>query len=194
MTNIAAFIDRDGTLNEEVGYIRRVADLQLLPGAARAVKHLNNKGVLAILTTNQSGVARGFYGVDHINALHERLATLLWEQAEAKLDAVYFSPYLPHGTVAPYNQESHCRKPNTGMIEQACADLQSAVGAIDLSQSYVFGDKVTDVDFAHNAGCHSVLLKTGYGTRVLEGKYQQITTPPEFVFDDIAQAVTTLFV
>lgn len=185
----AAFLDRDGTLNVEKGYIRVVDDLELLPGAAQAVRHLNDHGILAILTTNQSGVARGFYDEDHLHALHARLEKLLWDQAQAKLDAIYYSPYLPHGSVDAFAKDSPCRKPNTGMIDAACERFPG----IDRKASYVFGDKVTDVDFAHNAGCHSVLLKTGYGTRVLEGKYQTITTPPEYVFDTILDAVKALF-
>lgn len=187
----AVFLDRDGTLNVEKGYLRQVADLELYPGAAAAVKRLNKAGILAILTTNQTGAARGFYPLSHIEALHNRLAELLWEQAEAKLDAIFYSPYYPRGTVAELAKESDCRKPGVGMIQQA----QAQFSRIDLGQSFVVGDKVTDMELAQNAGCKGILLKTGYGTRVLEGKYQDLSalsTPPWQVSDSIVEAVEAI--
>jgi D-glycero-D-manno-heptose 1,7-bisphosphate phosphatase len=184
----AVFLDRDGTLNEEVGYIREVEKLVLIPGAARAVRLLNDAGVLAILATNQSGVARGFYDEDHLHALHGRLEKLLWEEAEARLDAVYYCPYHERGVVEAYRQDSPLRKPRTGMIEEACRRFPE----IDLKQSYVFGDKASDVELAVNAGCKSVLLKTGYGQRVLDGKYQVLQHPPDYICDNVLEGVKTI--
>lgn len=188
MGRVAVFLDRDGTLNEEVGYIRDVERLELIPGAAQAIKKLNDAGLLAILATNQSGVARGFYDESHIHALHDRLATLLDTQAGAKLDAVFYSPYLPHGSVEAYAKDSDCRKPGPGMIQQACAQF----GDIDLTRSFVVGDKATDIEFAFNAGCRGILLKTGYGQRVLEGKYQTLDHKPWRVCADISEAVDAI--
>jgi len=185
----AVFLDRDGTLNIEVGYIRAVEDLNLIPGAAQAIKQLNNLGVLAILTTNQSGPARGFYGEDHVQALHQRLEKLLWDEAQAKLDAIYYCPYHERATVEAYQQDHPDRKPGIGMIQKACERFPN----IDLKQSYVFGDKASDVEMAVNAGCKGVLLKTGYGQRVLDGKYQVLQHQPDFVFDTIGDAVQSLF-
>ncbi len=185
----AIFLDRDGTLNIEAGYIREVEKLNLISGAAKAVRQLNNQGILAILTTNQSGPARGFYDEAHVHALHHRLETLLWDEAEAKLDAIYYCPYHERAKVERYLQDHPDRKPGIGMIQQACEKFPN----IDLSQSYVFGDKATDVEMAVNAGCKSVLLKTGYGQRVLEGKYQVLNHQPSYVFDTISDAVAALF-
>ncbi len=185
---IAAFLDRDGTLNQEIGYIREVEKLELLPGAAQAVKKLNEAGVLAILTTNQSGVARGFYDEAHIHALHDRLAKLLWEEAGAKLDAIFYCPHHPRGAVEEYRQACSCRKPEIGMIQEA----QKRFGEIVLSESFVLGDKATDVDLAVNAGCQGILLQTGYGRRVLEGKYQELRNRPDFICEDVLQAVETV--
>ncbi len=184
----AVFLDRDGTLNIERGYLRNVDDLELYPGAAAAIKQLNDAGILAILTTNQSGPARGFYDEAHVQALLTRLETLLLDEAGAKMDALFYCPHLPHGTVEPFNITCTCRKPEIGMIEQA----QQKFPAIDLSNSYVVGDKASDVALGHNAGANSILLKTGYGQRVLDGKYQSLDHIPTHVCADITEAVSTI--
>lgn len=181
----AVFLDRDGTLNQEVGYIRDVEALTLIPGAAQAVRRLNEAGLLAILTTNQSGVARGFYDEAHIDALHARLARLLADEAGARLDAVYYCPFHERGVVAAYCQDSPLRKPRTGMIELAC----EAFPQIDRARSFVVGDKPSDMAFAANAGCRGVMLKTGYGTRALAGQYQQMTHAPTAIAESIVEAV-----
>lgn len=183
----AVFFDRDGTLNVEAGYIRDVKNLNLYDGAAAAVKKLNDAGILTILTTNQSGPARGFYDEAHVHALHARLEQLLMDEAGAKLDAIFYCPHLPHGTVEPYAGECTCRKPNIGMIQQA----QATFPQIAISTSVVFGDKATDVDLAVNAGCNSVLLKTGYGQRVIDGQYQVLNHQPTWVCDTVADGVDT---
>ncbi len=185
---IAFFLDRDGTLNVEKGYIRNVQDLELIPGVAQAIRCLNEAGVLAILTTNQTGAARGFYDLAHIHALNDRLQELLKQEADAHLDAVYYCPHLEKGVVPEFALDCQCRKPEPGMIQQALERFPD----IDLSRSYVLGDKASDVAFGKRAGCHSVLLKTGYGQRVLEGKYQSLPEPPEFVFEDMPQAVSRI--
>jgi len=182
---IAVFLDRDGTLNEEVGYIRQVEDLHLIAGAAQAIARLNTHHIYAILTTNQSGPARGYYDEAHVNALNARLEALLKAEGNAWLDAVFYSPYLPDGSVPEYTRESHCRKPNTGMIEAAVKQFPD----IDLAQSYVIGDKATDVEFGVNAGCKSILLRTGYGERVISGDYQTLSHNPYWVCRDISEAV-----
>lgn len=182
---IAVFLDRDGTLNEEVGYIKDVNDLNLIPGAAQAVKQLNDLGILAILTTNQTGAARGYYDEAHILALNTRLQTLLQQEANAHLDAVYYCPHYETGIVPEYTMVCHCRKPAPGMIEEA----KKCFPEIDLAQSYVLGDKASDVEFAQNAGCKGILLETGFGQRVLSGDYQSLNSPPYRVCRDIVEAV-----
>ena len=182
---IAAFLDRDGTINQERGYLRQLDELVLISGAAQAVRKLNDAGILAILTTNQTGPARGYYDEAHVMALNSKLETLLKEEADAHLDAVYYSPYLLNGSVPEYSKDSACRKPGIGMIERAL----EAFPEIDLPHSYVLGDKATDVEFAYNAGCTGILLKTGYGLRVLDGSYQVLEKPPHFVSESIVDAV-----
>jgi D-glycero-D-manno-heptose 1,7-bisphosphate phosphatase len=181
----AVFLDRDGTLNVEKGYIRVVDDLELLPGAAQAIKALNQAGILAILTTNQTGAARGFYGIDHIHALHHRLEALLWEQAQAKLDAIFYCPHLAKGSVAEYAIECRCRKPQPGMIEDAVLQFPT----LDLAKCFVIGDKASDVAFGHGVGATPYLVTTGYGDRVVAGKYQTLGQPPSAVFPSVVEAV-----
>lgn len=181
----AVFLDRDGTLNVEKGYIRDVADIELYPGAAAAVRRLNDAGILAILATNQTGAARGYYTIEHVHALNSRVTALLMQQAGARLDGLYFCPHYKDGTVPAYTRDCDCRKPLPGMIVQARRDFPD----IDLEQSFVIGDKATDILFARNAGCRGILVRTGYGEQVLAGTYQELEVQPEKVCADIAEAV-----
>jgi D-glycero-D-manno-heptose 1,7-bisphosphate phosphatase len=182
----AVFLDRDGVLNYEIGYIRNLNDLNLIPGVAQAVRTLNDHGILTCLITNQSGTARGYYPLDHIHALNQRLLDLLYQEAGAKLDAVYYCPYLnpDAGGIDPnFTGWSTWRKPNTGMLIAAAWEHD-----LDLSHSYVVGDKATDIDLAHNAGCRSILVQTGYGEAILQGTYQH-QARPDYVASDLARAV-----
>jgi D-glycero-D-manno-heptose 1,7-bisphosphate phosphatase len=161
------FLDRDGTLNVEAGYIRDVADLRLIDGAAQAVAKLNKAGVAAILVTNQSGPARNYYPESHIIALHDRLTALLAEGG-AFLDDLYYCPHLPDGVVPEYVKQCGCRKPAPGMVERAFSEHQE----LDTTQAFVVGDKATDIELARNCGAKAVLVLTGYGKSVLNGSYQ----------------------
>ncbi|HEY9676486.1 MAG TPA: HAD family hydrolase [Drouetiella sp.] len=177
------FLDRDGTLNVEVGYIRNLEDLNLIEGAAEAIKKLNKAGVAAILVTNQTGAARGYYAESHIHDLNARLVKLL-ENGGAHLDAVYYCPHLEEGTVAPYNVACQCRKPEAGMVHQAYSEHPE----LDSSRSFVVGDKATDVELAQNCGAKGVLVTTGYGTAVQKGQYQH-PVEPDFEAPSIVEAV-----
>lgn len=178
----AVFLDRDGTINVEAGYIHQVEDLHLMPGAGAAIRRLNQAGVPVVLATNQSGPARGYYPESHVHALHARLTALLAAEG-AHLDALYYCPHLPDGTVPELSGPCRCRKPEPGMLEDAACDL-----AIDLKRSYMVGDKATDVEVGHRAGAKAVLLRSGYGERVLAGEYQHPVTA-ECVAPTIVEAV-----
>jgi len=186
MARAAVFLDRDGVLNEEVGYIHRLEDLRLLPGVAAAVRRLNDLGWFCCLASNQSGPARNYYSVDHVHALHDRLQTLLWQEAAAVLDAVYFCADLSRpegGIVSEYAGWTTWRKPNTGMLVAAAWDHD-----LDLRRSVMVGDKATDIDLARNAGCYGILVQTGFGDRVLAGAYQH-PSQPDYIARDLGTAV-----
>lgn len=182
----AVFLDRDGVLNIEAGYIHKVEDLNLVPGAARAVRALNDNGFFCCLVSNQSGPARDYYPKSHVDALHDRLCSLLRKEADAKLDALYYCPDLspPEGGIHPqFTRWTTWRKPNTGMLVAAAWEHD-----LDLSLSFMVGDKATDIDLARNAGCRGILVQTGYGDRVLSGAYQH-QTQPDWIADDLPAAV-----
>ncbi|MEG4802346.1 HAD family hydrolase [Microcoleus sp. ARI1-B5] len=182
----AVFLDRDGVLNIEVGYIHKVEDLHLIPGIAQAVRRLNDQQIFCCLVSNQSGPARGYNPISHIEALHKRLCQLLENEAGAKLDALYYCPYLSAaqgGTNPEFTRYSTWRKPNTGMLVAAAWEHD-----LDLPNSFMVGDKATDVDMAHNAGCTGILVQTGYGESVLSGEYQH-HTKPDFIAANLVTAV-----
>lgn len=187
MSRPAVFFDRDGVINIEKGYLYSCEDLTLIPGAATAIHQLNQKQIFCCLISNQSGPARNYYSINHVEALHERLRQLLWLEGEAKLDAYYYCPYLSpnSGGVNPeYTGWSSWRKPNTGMLVNAAWHHD-----LDLKKSFVIGDKATDIDLGHNVGAKSILVKTGYGERVIENKYQHPVTP-DYIATDVASAIT----
>lgn len=182
----AVFLDRDGVLNIEAGYIYELENLNLIPGVAQAVRRLNDRGLFCCLVSNQSGPARGYYPRSHVDNLHERLCRLLHEEAGAWLDAIYYCPDLSPpegGTVAEFARWTTWRKPNTGMLVAAAWEHH-----LDIRRSFMVGDKATDVDLAHNAGCKGILVQTGYGDRVLAGAYQH-QTQPDYVAENLAAAV-----
>jgi len=177
------FLDRDGTLNVEAGYIRKLEDLHLIDGAAQSVQSLNKAGVAAIVVTNQSGAARQYYSQSHIQNLHKRLQMLLAEQG-ASLDAIYYCPHLPEGTEPELTMVCHCRKPAPGMVNRAFAEHPE----LSRQLSFVVGDKPCDVELAMSCQSRSILVKTGYG----DASLQTLTAKnikPDFVAEDICQAV-----
>lgn len=174
----AVFLDRDGTLNEEVGYLDSPDRLRLLPGAAEAVRLINQSNLKAVVLTNQSGVARGYYSEQGLEEIHRVLRQLLSREG-ARLDGIYYCPHHPE-------DECVCRKPRTGMIEAARREL-----ALDLSGSYVIGDKLTDIELAHHVRAKGVLVLTGAGREEL-AKLQERSDPvrPAYVASDLVEAVS----
>ena len=180
----AVFLDRDGTINVEAGYIRDLDQLALMPGAAGAISRLRKAGLLAILVTNQTGPARGYYPESWVWQLNNRLLTLLHE-AGTTLDGVYYCPHLPDGKVAAYSMACTCRKPEPGMLTRAAEEY-----GLDLARCYMVGDKATDVEVGHRVGATSILLTSGYGEQVLAGTYQELKAKPEFIAPDLEAAAT----
>jgi D-glycero-D-manno-heptose 1,7-bisphosphate phosphatase len=179
----AIFMDRDGTVTEEVGYVNHVSRLELFPWSAPAVRAINESPFLAVLVTNQAGVARGYFAEDLVGRVHEKLIEELGAGG-ARLDAIYYCPHHPSAGEPPYRQRCECRKPEPGMLLRAAADL-----GLDLSASYVIGDKYSDVAMAHRVGARGVMVLTGYGRG--EREYQSAAWPrtPDFVAESLLEAV-----
>jgi D-glycero-D-manno-heptose 1,7-bisphosphate phosphatase len=175
----AIFLDRDGTINEEVGYLCSFAQLVLIPQALPAIKLINASGMKSIVVTNQSGVARGYFTATFVDEVHRQIQEMLLPY-QAHLDAFYFCPHHPEG-LGSYRQECGCRKPEPGMLLAAAREL-----GINLEQSYLIGDTGKDMQAAVNAGVKAVLVRTGYG-REAETECSEIV--PHHVADDILEAV-----
>lgn len=160
------FLDRDGTLIEDVGYLERLDQLALYPWTADAVRLLNRAGFAAVVITNQSGVGRGIYPESFVHEAHAELDARL-AQGGARIERYYYCPHHPREARGQYLQACNCRKPAPGMIQQACADLD-----LDPARSWMVGDKWLDVGCGRAAGARSLLVRTGYGAGVEE-------TPPD---------------
>ncbi|NWG02428.1 MAG: D-glycero-beta-D-manno-heptose 1,7-bisphosphate 7-phosphatase [Syntrophaceae bacterium] len=183
MANRAVFLDRDGTINEEVGYVNHIERFFLLPKVGQAIRLLNQHGWKTVVVTNQSGVARGYFPESLIHQVHQKMKELL-EREEAHLDRIYYCPHHPDIGAPPYRQKCRCRKPDTGMIEEAVKALE-----LDLSQSYMIGDRGVDIEFAHQIGTKAILVLTGYGKGEWEYSAAQWRVKPDHVAQDLFGAV-----
>ena len=154
---IGLFLDRDGTINEEVDFLSSPNELRLIPCSAAAIHEANQLGLKVFITTNQSGIARGMLTEHDLTEVHNKLLSLLRNE-QAHIDAVYFCPHHPDFGNPPYRRECDCRKPNIGMLEQAAKEFD-----IDLHKSFVVGDRLIDIQTGNNAGAVSILVLTGYG-------------------------------
>lgn len=180
----AIFLDRDGTLNEEVGYITRPEQFRLFAFAAPAVQLINAAKWRAIVVTNQAGVARGLFSETFLTELHKQMLRQL-AQRGACLDAIYYCPHHPELGAAPYRCVCTCRKPQPGLLTQAAADWR-----LDLADCFVVGDRYRDVAMAHAAGARGVLVLTGYGRAEYERQRHGWPRQPEHVAEDLLEAVT----
>jgi D-glycero-D-manno-heptose 1,7-bisphosphate phosphatase len=164
----AAFLDRDGTMIHEAGYLGRLDDLRWFPWTADAVRLLNRAGFLVCVTTNQGGIGLGLYTEAFLHDLHARMAATL-EAAGARIDGWFHCPHHPSAIVERLRVDCTCRKPQAGMIRQAADRFE-----IDLARSFVIGDKLADVGLAGNAGARGILVRTGYGDDVYRAHGGQV--------------------
>jgi D-glycero-D-manno-heptose 1,7-bisphosphate phosphatase len=183
MTTRAIFMDRDGTVSEEVGYINHVSRLRLFPWTVPAIRAINRSSFLAVLVTNQAGVARGYFEEEMIGRVHDELVKEL-ARGGARLDAIYYCPHHPSAGTAPYRQQCDCRKPQPGLLLRAAGEHH-----VDLAASYVVGDKYSDVEMAHRAGARGVLVLTGYGRGEREYKSAAWPRRPDHVAENLLDAV-----
>lgn len=180
----AVFLDRDGTINEQMGYINHISRFHLLPDAAKAIKLLNDNNIPVVVVSNQSGLARGYFPEELLDEVHARMNELLAREGAA-IDGLYVCPHHPEAKQEKYRRDCNCRKPKTGMLLQAAKELN-----LDLAGSFLVGDRWSDLKCARQAGCTPVLVLTGYG----RGDYQYIgpgqDIQPAFVAETLLDAVT----
>jgi D-glycero-D-manno-heptose 1,7-bisphosphate phosphatase len=179
----AVFVDRDGTLTEEVGYVNHPRRLRLLSGTAEAIRRLNRAGVPAVMVTNQSGVARGYFSEEVLTAVNAALVAALKQQG-AHLDGLYVCVHHPREGSPPFRIECDCRKPRPGLLVRAAGDLD-----IDLGRSWMVGDKPSDILAGHRAGARTALVLTGYGLGEWEYRRAAFPVPPDCVAEDLLDAV-----
>lgn len=190
--NKALFLDRDGTILKEVpgetpetlGYLVRVEDVELIDGSAGAIAAAKKLGYKIIIITNQSAVARGWLTIEELDKINNRMYSLLENSnPDAKIDALYFSPYHKEGTIEEYSIEHNSRKPDIGMILDAKRDFD-----IDLNGSYMIGDAVSDMKCGENAGLINILVETGYG-KMAKRKCLDEKLKIDFIASNLKEAV-----
>ena len=172
----AAFLDRDGTICEEMGYVNHVDRLQIFPFAAAAIRQLNEAQVPVIVVTNQSGVARDIFPESLVHQVHEKMIAEL-SAGGARVDAIYFCPHKSEDAC-------ECRKPNPGLLERAAGDH-----ALDLSASWVVGDRYADLEMGHAAGARGILVMTGYGRGEYELHHTRWARQPDVLAENLTEAV-----
>ena len=168
----AVFLDRDGTINQDIGYIDSPERLFIIDGAASAIKRLNSKGFRVVVITNQSGVGRGYFTKEAADSVNKKLEEVLKREG-AHLDGIYYCPHHP-------DDNCECRKPRIGLLEKAKNDL-----AIDFKKSYVIGDKGSDIEIAQSIGGKGILVLTGSG----KDEKQKLDHEPSYIATDLKDAV-----
>ncbi len=171
----AVFLDRDGTIAEEVGYLNHPSRFRMFPFAAAAIRRLNEAGLPVVVVTNQSGVGRGYFPESLVHSVNEMMKEEL-AAAGARIDAVY---YCPHTSA----DRCDCRKPKTGLLERAAREH-----SLDLSRSFVVGDRYGDIELARNVRARGILVRTGYGEGELAWHSAKWPTQPNFVAEDLSKA------
>ncbi len=179
----AVFIDRDGTLNEDTGYLDSIENIQLFPFAIEAVRRINDSGRKVIVVTNQSGVARGMFDEAQLRQIHDHLRDLFRAHG-AVIDAIYYCPHHPSEGDTKYRVECECRKPKAGMLHLAQRDLN-----LSLADSTVIGDRYHDVEMAHRVGARGVLVLTGYGKKEYDEDRESWPRPPDIIAKDLSDAI-----
>lgn len=165
----AVFLDRDGVLTKEKGYVVSPEDMEIFPYARECVRRIREKGFIAIVVTNQGGIAKGLFTEETLGEMNDRLIR------QTGVDAVYYCPHHPEGCMEGYAGICTCRKPSMGMLEAARKDF-----AVDMDKSWMVGDRASDILTGKNAGIRTILLESGYGTAGLE-----FAVEPDYVFRDL---------
>lgn len=183
MKTPAVFLDRDGTINEQMGYINHISRFIILDKVPEAIKLLNESDFFTIILSNQSGVARGYFPIELVDETHASLMSSL-KRWGAYIDGIFFCPHYPRGKIPEYCIECDCRKPKTGLIDQACTSFD-----IDMSRSYMIGDRHTDMEFASRAGLKGIMVETGYGLGDIKYILPNKDIKPVYIAENLFSAV-----
>ncbi len=179
----AVFLDRDGTINEQMGYINHITRFHLLPKVIEALRMLNEQEIPAVVVTNQSGLARGYFPESLLEEVNDRMHHLFASE-NVHVDGLYICPHHPKAELDQYRVDCNCRKPKIGLLQQAAEDLD-----LDLSRSYVVGDRWSDLKAAANCNATPVLVLSGYGRGDLTYIGPGERVQPRFVAEDLLEAV-----
>jgi D-glycero-D-manno-heptose 1,7-bisphosphate phosphatase len=171
----AVFLDRDGTISEDVGYLNHISRFQMFPFVAAAIRRFNDAGLPVVVVTNQSGVGRGYFPESVVHSVHELMVRQLAAEG-ARIDAIYYCPHTPAENCA-------CRKPKTAMLVHAASEH-----SLDLERSFVVGDRYGDIQLARNARSRSILVRTGYGEGELAWHAAEWPMQPDFIARDLTDA------
>ncbi|UCE43238.1 MAG: HAD family hydrolase [Candidatus Aminicenantes bacterium] len=182
MKKRAVFLDRDGTINRDVGYPNSYNMVEIFPYSFAAVRKINRAGFLSVIVTNQSGVGKGFIEEKNLRDIHRNLR-LDFAKQKATIDAIYYCPHYEYAEIPEYRKACACRKPNPGMAQQAVCDFN-----IDTAKSYMIGDKAEDILFGMNIQATSILLLTGFGQKSIS-KLKEKGVEPAYVAETLKEAV-----
>lgn len=182
MGHRGVFLDRDGTINEEVEYLNDVDQLKLIDGTIEAIRLLNDADYKVVVITNQSGIAKGYLTEAQLQIIHTELKKML-QKENVYIDAIYYCPHHPDAEVDAYRVDCQCRKPKPGMLKQAAKDLD-----IDLKNSFVIGDKISDLSAGDVTGCRKILVRTGYG-KEMEKDLRNVSFQTNHIANDVLAAV-----
>lgn len=180
------FIDRDGTINIDGGYINQPDNFVIYPFASQAIRMLNMSGWLAVIVTNQSGIGRGFYTEEVMHSIHDKMNAHFKSQG-AHIDGLYYCPHDPNSKIDKYRQVCDCRKPEAGMLEQAIKDLP-----VDTKRMAIVGDKYSDMQAGFAVGCETFMVETGYGRGEFEFKSKNWPKQPDHRAANLLEAVNIL--
>jgi D-glycero-D-manno-heptose 1,7-bisphosphate phosphatase len=178
----AVFLDRDGTINFDVGYLSKINDISIFEGVTTSLKSLKDLGFLNLIITNQSGIARGYFSEKDLLELHNEFKRQLTIDGMSLIDDIFYSPFHKDGKIEQYTKDCSTRKPGTGMIKEAAIKFN-----LDLSESYFIGDSLVDMQCAKNAGLKKILVKTGYGLKTI-AECREMNIEIEYIAEGIADA------
>lgn len=177
--NKAVFLDRDGVITQDPPhYAHRIDQLELIPRSSEAIRLLNENGFRVVVVSNQSGVARGYYQEKDVEIFNNAMKKKL-EVVGANIDAIYYCPHYPDAKIEEYRVVCDCRKPKPGMLKRAEKNLN-----LELKQSFLVGDKISDIEAGYSVGCKTLLVLTGHGTDELE-KNEKMDIKPDYISKDL---------